>query len=52
MDSAQGCNSAAIFGELSQSEKLSEIKPPLMITISAISKYSYTYLDERSKVDF
>ena len=29
MDSAQGPALAPIFGDLSQSEKLSEIKPPL-----------------------
>ena len=29
MDSAQGGDFAPIFGDLSQSEKLSEIKPPL-----------------------
>ena len=31
-DSAQGCGLAPIIGDLSQSEKLSEIKPPLKIT--------------------
>ena len=29
LDSVQGCNLAPFFGDLSQSEKLSEIKPPL-----------------------
>ena len=29
VDSAQGIDLAFIFGDLSQSEKLSEIKPPL-----------------------
>ena len=28
--SAQGCDLAPLFGDLSQSEKLSEIKPPLL----------------------
>ena len=36
MDSAQGCDLAPIFADLSQSEKLSEIEPPLaMNTIPA-----------------
>ena len=30
MDSAQGTDSAPIFGDVSKSERLSEIKPPLM----------------------
>ena len=50
-DSPQGCSLAPIFRDLSQSEKRPEIKPPLMITVSAISKNLYMYLDKRSKVD-
>ena len=30
VDNAQGCDLAPIFGDLSQSKKLSEIKPPLL----------------------
>ena len=34
VDSPQGCSLVPIFGDLSQSEKLSEIKPPLLQLIS------------------
>ena len=50
MDSPQGCSLAPILEYMSQSEKLSEIKPPLMITVSAIPRNLYMYL-ERSKID-
>ena len=49
MDSAQGCDLASIIEDLSQSEKLSEIKPPLKIinaTESAIlctNAHAFTY---------
>ena len=33
MDSAQSCDLAPIFGDLSHSEKLSEIKQPLVCKI-------------------
>ena len=47
----QGSDLASFWGDLSQSENLSEIKPLLMITVSAISKNLYMYLDKRAKVD-
>ena len=33
MDSAQGNDLASIFGDVSQSETLSEIKPPLQLRL-------------------
>ena len=44
MDSAQGCDLAPIFGDLSQIEKLSEIKPPLRDSLLNIEETILIFL--------
>ena len=46
MDSAQGCDLAPIFGDLSQIEKLSEIKPPLEDSLLNIEETILIFLME------
>ena len=49
MDSAEGCDLAPFFGDLSQSEKLSDIKPELdkfsIMISSTASGIIYYYAD-------
>ena len=49
MDSAQGRNMAPIFGDLSQSEELSEIKPPL-VAVFCMAEKSARLVDSRPKM--
>jgi hypothetical protein len=42
VDSAQGCDLVAIFGDLSQSEKLSEINPSLKMLLRRLRKKQRT----------
>ena len=51
MDSAQGGDMAPIFGDLSQSEELSEIKPPL-VAVFCMAEKSARLVDSRPKGSF
>ena len=48
MDSGQGRNMAPIFGDLSQSEELSEIKPPL-VAVFCMAEKSARLVDSRPR---
>ena len=51
MDSAQGRDEAPFFEDLSQNEKLSEIKPPLVIVCAAIdSKFNMSKRVGKSEI--
>ena len=47
MDSAQGSDLTPIFGDLNQSEKLSEIKPPLIVwpLVACLDEFNLYFLD-------
>ena len=49
MDSAQGRDLAPIFGELSQTEKLSKIKLPLKVI--SVRKISYNKIDRNLRTE-